>query len=87
MEMAVSSPSISSVPKNQSLERLELLLCKATNPANKIEDVNSIKQFCDCVNQSTDGPLMAARLLGYKIQSPLDYEALQALAVLEACVR
>jgi len=63
------------------------LLFKATNPGNKIEDVNTIKQFCDCVCQSPDGPLLAARLLGHKIQSPQEQEALQALAVLEACVR
>lgn len=75
------------IPTNHSQERLETLLFKATNPGNKIEDVNTIKQFCDCVCQSPDGPLLASRLLGHKIQSPQDQEALQALAVLEACVR
>eukprot|EP00090_Calanus_glacialis_P039497 TRINITY_DN6875_c0_g1_i1.p1 TRINITY_DN6875_c0_g1~~TRINITY_DN6875_c0_g1_i1.p1 ORF type:complete len:698 (+),score=210.42 TRINITY_DN6875_c0_g1_i1:39-2132(+) len=86
--MATKPPQgLASVPTNQSQERLETLLFKATNPGNKIEDVNTIKQFCDCVCQSPDGPLLASRLLGHKIQSPQDQEALQALAVLEACVR
>ncbi len=31
-------------------EALETLLFKATNPSNKLEDVNTIKQFCDAVN-------------------------------------
>jgi len=86
--MAVrASQAQANIPANPSQERLETLLFKATNPGNKIEDVNTIKQFCDCVCQSPDGPLLAARLLGHKIQSPQDQEALQALAVLEACVR
>jgi len=86
--MAVrASQAQTNIPANPSQERLETLLFKATNPGNKIEDVNTIKQFCDCVCQSPDGPLLAARLLGHKIQSPQDQEALQALAVLEACVR
>ena len=86
--MAVrASQAQASIPANPSQERLETLLFKATNPGNKIEDVNTIKQFCDCVCQSPDGSLLAARLLGHKIQSPQDQEALQALAVLEACVR
>jgi len=33
-----------------SSDVLETLLFKATNPSNKLEDVNTIKQFCDAVN-------------------------------------
>jgi len=73
--------------QNQTQTQLENLLFKATNPANKIEDVNTIKQFCDVVAKSSDGSILATRLLAHKIQSPLDQEALQALAVLEACSR
>lgn len=73
-------------PKND-VSRLESLLFKATNPANKIEDVNTIKQFTDAVADITDGSVIACRILAHKIQSPQEREAVQALAVLEACVR
>ena len=66
---------------------LEALLFKATNPTNKIEDVNTIKQFCDAVLSMSEGPSVACKLLAHKIQSPQDREAIQALAVLEACVK
>lgn len=70
-------------------QTLEGLLFKATNPLNKLEDVNTIKQFCDAVNSNLGGeaPVVACRLLAHKIQSPQEREALQALAVLEACVK
>ena len=63
-------------------DRLEKLFFQATNPCNEREDVNIIKQFCDMVAQSSEGPAIAARLLGHKIQSPHDQEALLSLAVL-----
>ena len=68
---------------------LELFAFKATNPSNKLEDVNTIKQFCDAVNSNLggDAPTLACKLLAHKIQSPQEREALQALAVLEACVK
>ena len=75
---------------SQHSETLEQLLFKATNPANKIEDVNTIKAFCDAVsaaNSAGDGPAIACKLLAHKIQSPQDREATQALAVLEAAVK
>ena len=68
-------------------EKLEGLLLQATSPTNTCHDVNTIKQFCDCVTAWPEGPLQASRLLAHKINSPLDKEALQALAVLEACVK
>ncbi len=67
--------------------QLESLLFKATSPTNKIEDVNTIKQFCDAVSAVEDGPVLACRLLAHKIQSPQEREAVQALAVLEAAVK
>ena len=36
---------------------------------------------------SPEGPVLAARLLGHRVQSPQEQEALQALAVLEAAVK
>lgn len=73
----------------ESGQSLEALLFKATNPSNKLEDVNTIKQFCDAVNANVGGEaaVVACRLLAHKIQSPQEREALQALAVLEACVK
>ena len=70
-------------------QSLEGLLFKATNPLNKLEDVNTIKKFCDAVqaNLGGDASVVACRLLAHKIQSPQDREAIQALAVLEACVK
>jgi hypothetical protein len=52
------------------MSNIENLLFKATNPANKLEDVNTIKQFCDAVNATPDGPAIACRILAHKIQSP-----------------
>jgi ADP-ribosylation factor-binding protein GGA len=74
---------------SDSGQTLESLLFKATNPSNKLEDVNTIKQFCDAVNSNMggDAAAMACKLLAHKIQSPQEREALQALAVLEACVK
>ena len=42
-----------------------------------VEDVNTIKQFCDAVSKIDDGPAVACRLLAHKVQSPLDREASQ----------
>ena len=36
----------------------------------QLEDVNTIKQFCDAVNATPDGAAAACRLLAHKIQSP-----------------
>ena len=40
--------------------------------SNKLEDVNTIKQFCDAVNANLGGEaaVVASRLLAHKIQSP-----------------
>ena len=68
---------------------IEGLLFKATNPLNKLEDVNTIKQFCDAVNSNLggDAAAVACKLLAHKMQSPQEREAVQALAVLEAGVK
>ncbi|CAF95264.1 unnamed protein product, partial [Tetraodon nigroviridis] len=54
---------------------------KATNPLNKETDWDNIKSFCDQLNDEPDGPQLATRLLAHKIQSPQEWEALQALTV------
>ncbi|XP_039596298.1 ADP-ribosylation factor-binding protein GGA3-like [Polypterus senegalus] len=68
-------------------ETLESWLNKATNPSNRMEDWEYIIGFCDQINKELEGPQIAVRLLAHKIQSPQEWEALQALSVLEACMK
>ncbi|XP_017577111.1 ADP-ribosylation factor-binding protein GGA3a [Pygocentrus nattereri] len=68
-------------------ESLESWLNKATNPSNRQEDWEYIIGFCDQINKELEGPQISVRLLAHKIQSPQEWEALQALTVLEACMK
>ncbi|XP_073331785.1 ADP-ribosylation factor-binding protein GGA1-like [Pagrus major] len=65
---------------------LESLLSQATDPNNQEDRWDCIQGFYELVNQETDGPQVAIRILSHKIQSPQEKEALQALTVLEACM-
>uniref|UniRef100_A0AAR2LWH9 Golgi associated, gamma adaptin ear containing, ARF binding protein 3b n=1 Tax=Pygocentrus nattereri TaxID=42514 RepID=A0AAR2LWH9_PYGNA len=60
---------------------------KATHPTNRQEDWEYIIGFCDQINKELEGPQIAVRLLVHKIHSPQEWEALQALTVLEACMK
>ncbi|XP_061605066.1 ADP-ribosylation factor-binding protein GGA3 isoform X3 [Phyllopteryx taeniolatus] len=71
----------------QEGESLESWLNKATHPANRQEDWEYIIGFCDQVNKELEGPQIAIPLLVHKIHSPQEWEALQALTVLEACMK
>ncbi|XP_019939721.2 ADP-ribosylation factor-binding protein GGA1-like [Paralichthys olivaceus] len=66
---------------------LQSRINKATNPLNKENDWDSIKGFCDQLNNEPEGPQLATRLLAHKIQSPQEWEAMQALMVLETCMK
>ncbi|KAJ3614984.1 hypothetical protein NHX12_018553 [Muraenolepis orangiensis] len=66
---------------------LESLVNKATNPMNQENDWEGIKAFWDQLNNETEGPQLATRLLAHKIQSPQEWEALQALTLLETCMK
>ncbi|MEQ2247713.1 hypothetical protein ILYODFUR_011992 [Ilyodon furcidens] len=66
---------------------LQSLINKATNPLNKETDWDNIKGFCDKLDTEPDGPQLATRLLAHKIQSPQEWEAMQALLVLETCMK
>ncbi|XP_068574889.1 ADP-ribosylation factor-binding protein GGA1-like [Cebidichthys violaceus] len=68
-------------------ESLESLINKATNPLNRDTDWSSIHAFCDQLNNDLEGPQLATRLLAHKIQSPQEWEAMQALLVLETCMK
>uniref|UniRef100_A0A8C3ARW0 Golgi associated, gamma adaptin ear containing, ARF binding protein 1 n=1 Tax=Cyclopterus lumpus TaxID=8103 RepID=A0A8C3ARW0_CYCLU len=59
----------------------------ATNPLNRDTDWSSIHGFCDQLNNDLEGPQLATRLLAHKIQSPQEWEAMQALLVLETCMK
>nr|XP_021491234.1 ADP-ribosylation factor-binding protein GGA3 isoform X3 [Meriones unguiculatus] len=63
-------------------ESLESWLNKATNPSNRQEDWEYIIGFCDQINKELEGPQIAVRLLAHKIQSPQEWEAVQALTYL-----
>ncbi|KAM8825219.1 ADP-ribosylation factor-binding protein GGA3 [Synchiropus picturatus] len=71
----------------QEEESLESWLNKATHPTNRQEDWEYIIGFCDQVNKELEGPQVAVTLLIHKIYSPQEWEALQALTVLEACMK
>uniref|UniRef100_A0A7N8YK07 ADP-ribosylation factor-binding protein GGA1-like n=1 Tax=Mastacembelus armatus TaxID=205130 RepID=A0A7N8YK07_9TELE len=60
---------------------------RATNPLNRDTDWSSIHAFCDQLNSDLEGPQLATRLLAHKIQSPQEWEAMQALLVLETCMK
>ncbi|XP_037118714.1 ADP-ribosylation factor-binding protein GGA3a isoform X2 [Syngnathus acus] len=68
-------------------ETLESWLNKATNPSNRQEAWEYITGFCDQTNKELEGPQIAARLLVRKIHSPQEWEAHQALMVLEGCMK
>ncbi|XP_060760413.1 ADP-ribosylation factor-binding protein GGA3 isoform X4 [Neoarius graeffei] len=71
----------------QEGETLESWLNKATHPTNRQEDWEYIIGFCDQINKELEGPQIAIQLLVHKIHSPQEWEALQALTVLEACMK
>ncbi|PNI49034.1 GGA1 isoform 3 [Pan troglodytes] len=68
-------------------ETLEARINRATNPLNKELDWASINGFCEQLNEDFEGPPLATRLLAHKIQSPQEWEAIQALTVLETCMK
>ncbi|XP_029950306.1 ADP-ribosylation factor-binding protein GGA3-like [Salarias fasciatus] len=65
---------------------LQSWLNQATDPINEEDRWDCIQGFYELVNQESDGPQVALRLLAHKIQSPQEKESLQALTVLEACM-
>ncbi|KAG7276803.1 hypothetical protein CRUP_008753 [Coryphaenoides rupestris] len=67
--------------KSDGADNLDSWLNKATDPSNVEDRWDCIQGFYLLVNQQTDGPQVATRLLGHKIQSPQEKEALQALTV------
>lgn len=54
---------------------------KATNPLVEKPDPLDVAAFCERVAHEEDGPQIAAKLLAYRIHSPQEKEALNALSV------
>ncbi|XP_039102001.1 ADP-ribosylation factor-binding protein GGA1 [Hyaena hyaena] len=68
-------------------ETLEARINRATSPLNKELNWASINGFCEQLTEDFEGPPLATRLLAHKIQSPQEWEAIQALTVLETCMK
>uniref|UniRef100_A0A6Q2X937 Golgi-associated, gamma adaptin ear containing, ARF binding protein 1 n=1 Tax=Esox lucius TaxID=8010 RepID=A0A6Q2X937_ESOLU len=76
---------LSGLPNFNNL--LSLSADRATNPLNKEADWDSIQSLCEQLNKEPEGPQLVTRLLAHKIQSPQEWEAMQALMVLETCMK
>jgi ADP-ribosylation factor-binding protein GGA len=68
-------------------DSLESLLQVATNPDNAGPAMTAVESFANSVNETADGARIAVRLLATKIQSQHEWEAMQALHVLEFCMQ
>ncbi|KAF7384823.1 hypothetical protein HZH68_014435 [Vespula germanica] len=66
---------------------LEALIQRATNPQNQKSDIAAIEAFCVMVMKETEGIQIGSKLLATHIQSSNEFEALQALALLDTCMR
>ncbi|KAK6625256.1 hypothetical protein RUM43_005550 [Polyplax serrata] len=66
---------------------LEALLQRATDYRNKNTDTAAIDAFCGIIKKEPGGPQIATKLIAARIQSTEEWEALQALTVLETCMK
>jgi ADP-ribosylation factor-binding protein GGA len=54
---------------------------KATNPRNHITDTAAVVEICNVLKKEPHCAHIATRVIANKIQSPQEWEALQALSV------
>lgn len=66
---------------------LESLVNKATNPRNHITDTTAVVEICNILNKEPYCAHVATRVIATKIQSPQEWEALQALNLLDTCMK
>ncbi|XP_015111581.1 ADP-ribosylation factor-binding protein GGA1 [Diachasma alloeum] len=66
---------------------LEALLQRAINPQNEKPDTAAIDAFCVMVMKETGGMQIGCKLLATHIQSATENEALQALSLLDTCMK
>ncbi|XP_016913453.1 ADP-ribosylation factor-binding protein GGA3 isoform X2 [Apis cerana] len=66
---------------------LEALIQRVTNPQNQKPDIAAIEAFCVMLTKESEGIQIGTKLLALHIQSSNETEALQALALLDTCMR
>lgn len=66
---------------------LEALIQRVTNPQNERPDVAATEAFCVMLTKESEGIQIGSKLLAARIQSSNEIEALQALALLDTCMR
>ncbi|BES97758.1 GAT domain [Nesidiocoris tenuis] len=66
---------------------LEALIQRATSVNNQGVDTAAIDAFCGLINREPDCAQMAAKFIAAKVHSLQEWEAMQALLVLETCVK
>ncbi|XP_012275349.1 ADP-ribosylation factor-binding protein GGA3 [Orussus abietinus] len=66
---------------------LEALLQMATNPQNVKPDMAAIGAFCATLTREPQGMPFATKLIATRIQSNIEWEALQTLTVLDICMK
>ncbi|XP_011631614.1 ADP-ribosylation factor-binding protein GGA3-like [Pogonomyrmex barbatus] len=66
---------------------LEALIQRITNPQNQKPDIAAIEAFCVMLTKETEGIQIGIKLLVTQIQSLNESEALQALSLLDTCMK
>ncbi|XP_025267283.1 ADP-ribosylation factor-binding protein GGA1 [Camponotus floridanus] len=66
---------------------LEALIQRATNPQNQKPDIAAIEAFCVMLTKESEGIQIGTKLLATHIQSLNESEALQALSLLDTCMK
>ncbi|XP_014277342.1 ADP-ribosylation factor-binding protein GGA1 [Halyomorpha halys] len=66
---------------------LEALIQRATNATNQGPDNAAIDAFCGLINKEPECAQIAAKFITAKVHSLQEWEALQALLVLETCMK
>lgn len=66
---------------------LEALIQRITNPQNEKPDIAAIEAFCVMLTKETEGIQIGIKLLATQIQSLNESEALQALSLLDTCMK
>lgn len=66
---------------------LEALIQRVTNPQNQKPDIAAIEAFCVMLTKESEGIQIGTKLLATHIQSVNESEALQALSLLDTCMK
>ncbi|XP_017763893.1 PREDICTED: ADP-ribosylation factor-binding protein GGA1 [Eufriesea mexicana] len=66
---------------------LEALIQRVTNPQNQKPDIAATEAFCVMLTKESEGIQIGTKLLALRIQSSNETTALQALTLLDTCMR